>query len=96
MADNITPLRRSHRLRLSATHKHVLATLLQSYDLAGRDPVENFGNLLSAAVLAGRFIGQTPEEIADYVSRFVPVADAARAARPDIFGGLVNDNGGEG
>jgi hypothetical protein len=91
MTDNVVPLRRAHLLRLSPTSDRVLRLLERANRKAARDPVQTYGDLLSAAVIAARLIGLTREQIDGHVSAFIPQADAARANRPDIFGGQAND-----
>ena len=91
MTENVIPLRRAHLMRLSPTSGRVLRLLERANRKAARDPIQTYGDLLSAAVIAARFIGLTRQQIDGHVNAFIPQVDIARSQRPDIYGGQAND-----
>lgn len=95
MSDNITPLTRNYTLKLSPTNNRVLALTYRAYQKCGADPVQSYGDLLSAGILAALFIGLTEDQVIDHIRRFGPQARAALAANPNIFGGAKDNRGGK-
>lgn len=91
MTGIVTPFTRQHKVVLSPTNDRVLRLMDRAYRKAGRDPVQAYGDLIAAALLASRFIGLPEEQLVEHIRRFIPQADAAIKARPHIFGGAAND-----
>lgn len=85
---NVTQIKRKHRLSFRPIHDDVLRLMGAANEAASLDPVQTYGDLLTAAMLAGRFIGLTADEISKHVSSAMPTCTAAINARPDIFGGM--------
>ncbi len=91
MTDNVTPFTRAHKATLSPTNGRVLRLMDRAFRKADRDPVQAYADLIAAALLASRFIKLPEDQLIEHIRRFIPQADAAIKARPDIFGGIAND-----
>lgn len=91
---NVFHLRRSYTIKCRPTGNDVLRLLHQAND-ATKDPVQTYGNLMTAMLLSARMVGLDADAVVEHVKKFSPSADAAITQRPDIFGGAANTNGGK-
>lgn len=83
---NVHELKRAYTLRIRPIHKAVLKLLSSANKAVERDPVQTYGDLLTAAVHAARNLNLTADQIAVHVQSAIAQCDKAVSARPDIFG----------
>ncbi|HEU0221430.1 MAG TPA: hypothetical protein VFR34_04350 [Paracoccaceae bacterium] len=86
-----------HAMIFRPTHPDVLELVRRAYEASG-DPVQTYADLIALAIvlgpmadigspgLAAAILGLEPAKVARHLATYLPVAEAALATRPEIFG----------